>query len=163
MKTKLFIALVLAAGSLMKAQDLELDVLVLPTSVLGDNVLFNISVRNKDQDLKLAEGVKVQVKLESGVEFVSYNPKNLLDYNPQTGIWNIGTVDPVKPLVLSIMAKYIARENAILSAEIIASTGRDPDSTPGNGIDTNGNGKIVKDKGDEDDGDAAQIGPFKKQ
>ena len=37
----------------------------------------------------------------------------------------------------------------------------DPDSTPGNGVDTNNNGKVVNDKEDEDDGDAAQIGPFK--
>lgn len=152
----ILIIVVISLNSLF-AQDLELDVHVLPTSVIGDMVMFNITVKNMDEEL--AEGVEVLITLKEGLEFSSYTP-NTLDYNPETGIWKIDSIDRIRAKVLSIIANYVAKDDAILMAEIIASSGIDPDSTPGNGIDTNGNGKIVNDKGDEDDGDAAQNGSF---
>ena len=138
-------------------QDLELDVHVLPTSVLGDAVLFNITVKNKDEEP--AQGVEVKITLEDGLEFKSFTP-NTLDFDPQTGVWRIGEVTPYKGKVLGVIATYVKKDNALLAAEITKSLGPDPDSTPNNGIDTNGNGKLINDKGDEDDGDAAQNGPF---
>ncbi|WP_222981466.1 DUF11 domain-containing protein [Flagellimonas meishanensis] len=158
MKREITIAFISLIGILSHAQDLELDVHVLPTSVLGDPALFNITVRNID--LEPAEGVEVQIELKKGLKFSSFTP-NSFDFDPDTGHWKIGKVERHKAMILSIIANYVAKENAILVAEITKSNGIDPDSTPGNGVDTNGNGKIVNDKDDEDDGDAAQIGPFK--
>ncbi len=151
-----FVAILINLG-LVHAQDLELDVHVLPTSVLNDPALFNITVKNKGEDS--VQGVEVLVTLKSGLEFSSFTP-NTADFDPKTGVWKIGEVTRYKGKVLSIIAKYIAKDNAIVAAEISASGAIDPDSSPGNGVDTNGNGKIVNDKGDEDDGDAAQNGPF---
>lgn len=119
--------------------------------------MFNITVKNTDEDA--VEGVRVKVNMESGLTFSSFTP-NTLDFDPESGIWRIGTVDKYKAKVLGVIAFYATKDDAILSAEIIARSGIDPDSTPGNGIDTNGNGVIVNDKGDEDDGDAAQNGPY---
>lgn len=141
----------------VSAQDLQLGVHVLPTSVIGDPILFNITVRNSEEEA--ARGVAVQVKLHSGIAYKSHTP-NHLDFDPETGIWQVGEVHNYKAAVLGIIATFKSNEDAILEAEVVASATPDPDSTPGNGVDTNGNGKIVHDKGDEDDGDAAQNGPF---
>lgn len=147
----------LLCGGQIYGQDLELGVHVLPTSMLGDPAVFNIKVQNMGEET--VQGVEVRVNMESGLEYSSFTP-NILDFNPETGVWNVGELYKYQSKVLSIMTQYVTKDNAILMAEVIASSGIDPDSTPGNGIDTNGNGKIVHDKGDEDDGDAAQNGPF---
>lgn len=157
MKLRIIICLLLIIPFWGKAQDLELGVHVLPTSVLGDPAMFNITVRNMDEEP--AEGVEVQVTLKKGLKFSSFTPNNL-DFNPETGRWRIGKVERHRAAVLGIIANYATRDHAILIAEITASNGIDPDSSPGNGVDTNGNGIIIKDKGDEDDGDAAQNGPY---
>ncbi|WP_420400783.1 DUF11 domain-containing protein [Flagellimonas sp.] len=142
---------------MLTAQDLELDVHVLPTSLLGDPAVFNITVKNMGEEA--VQGVEVQVTLNSGLELSSFTP-NKYDFDPITGIWKVGEAVPYKGKVLSLIAKYVTKENAIVIAEVTKSGAPDPDSTPGNGVDTNGNGIVVNDKGDEDDGDAAQNGPF---
>lgn len=157
MKAFFITAIALLIGAQTYSQDLELGVLVLPTSVLGDPIVFNVTVRNMGEET--VQGVEVQVGMESGLAYKSYTP-NTLEFDPDTGVWRVGELYKYQAKVLSIMANYATKENAILMAEVIASSGMDPDSTPGNGIDTNGNGKIIHDKGDEDDGDAAQNGPF---
>ncbi len=156
-KNRIALGILVLCTSLLPAQDLDLDVHVLPTSIIGDPAVFNIRVRNTD--VEDAKGIAVQVRWEDGLEFMSFTP-NTLDFDPETGIWKLETLKDKQSKVLTIMARYAQRENALMSAEIVASGGKDPDSTPGNGIDTNGNGKIIEDKGDEDDGDAAQNGPF---
>ena len=144
-------------GSYVHGQDLELVVQVFPTSIVGDPIMFNIGVGNKGEET--TDGIEVQLKMESGLDFTSYTP-NRLDFDPETGLWRIGTLEKYQSKVLTIIANYATIDNAILSAEVVSSSMPDPDSTPGNGIDTNGNGKIIHDKGDEDDGDAAQNGPY---
>jgi uncharacterized repeat protein (TIGR01451 family) len=151
--------LVMLFGGMIHAQDLELKVHVLPTSVLGDPAMFNISVRNTEKDSAI--NVSVQVNLHSGLEFLSFTP-NTLDFDPDTGVWQVGTVDYYRAQILTVIANFKSNKDAILSAEVLSSGSRDPASTPGNGVDTNGNGNIVHDKGDEDDGDAAQNGPYKQ-
>lgn len=130
---------------------------VLPTSIIGDPIAFNITVRNTDDGD--AQGVEVQIELESGLSYQSFGP-NTLDFDSNTGVWRLGALGQKRSKVLTLMATYAQKDNALLSAEISKMAGVDPDSTPGNGIDTNGNGIIINDKGDEDDGDAAQNGPF---
>lgn len=157
MKTKLIWALAFLCTSFIHSQDLELDVYVLPTSVLGDPALFNITVKNRGEDP--VSGVEVQVTLKSGLQFSGVSPKDS-EFDPKTGIWKLGEVVPHKGKTLGVIANYIKKDDAIVIAEISASGAQDPDSTPGNGVDTNGNGVIINDKGDEDDGDAAQNGPY---
>ena len=157
MKKIIILSLLIALPALLSSQDLQLGVHVLPTSVIGDPILFNITVRNTEEET--ARNVVVKVKLHEGIAFSSYTSSKL-DFDPETGIWRVGDVDKYKAAVLGVIATFKSNENAILEAEVAACACPDPDSTPGNGVDTNGNGKIVHDKGDEDDGDAAQNGPF---
>ncbi len=152
----ILISILIFSGNI-HSQDLELVVQVFPTSVIGDPAMFNIGVRNTGEDT--ATGVEVQVQMESGLKFSSFTPNNL-DFDPETGVWKVGELEYARTKVLTVIANYVKKNNAILMAEVSASSGIDLDSTPGNGIDTNGNGKIIHDKGDEDDGDAAQNGPF---
>ncbi len=159
MKRTYNLAALLMYSALVYSQDLQLGVHVLPTSVIGDPAIFNIAVRNTEEEP--ARNVTVQVKLHPGVEYRSHTP-NDLDFNPETGIWQVGEVGYYKAKILGIIATFKSNDEAILQAEVSACTCPDPDSTPGNGVDTNGNGVIVHDTGDEDDGDAAQIGPFKQ-
>ena len=159
MKQILTLLTLLLISSQIQSQDLQLGVHVLPTSVIGDPAMFNITVRNTEEDL--ARNVVVQLKLHPGIEYRHHTPNNL-DYDPKTGIWKVGEVNYYKAATLGIMATIKSNDDAILEAEIASCTCMDPDSTPGNGVDTNGNGKIVHDKGDEDDGDAAQNGPFNR-
>ena len=157
MKQILSLLILLLTSSQIHSQDLELVVQVFPTSIIGDPIMFNVGVRNTGEDT--ATGVEVQVDMESGLEFTSFTPNNL-DFDPETGVWRVGELGYARSRVLTVIANYAEKDNAILSAEVTSCSGIDPDSTPGNGIDTNGNGKIIHDKGDEDDGDAAQNGPF---
>lgn len=157
MKQNLILAIMFLVSAMLCAQDLQLGVHVLPTSVIGDPAMFNITVRNTEEEK--ARNVSVQVKLHPGIAYSSHSPTNA-DFDPNTGIWKIGQVEYYKAATLGIIATIKTREDAILEAEVASCTCMDPDSTPGNGVDTNGNGKIVHDKGDEDDGDAAQNGPF---
>lgn len=119
---------------------------------------FNVRIRNTGEES--AEGIAVAISLGTGLEFMSFIPSNE-SYDAETGKWFVAHLAKAQAKVLTIMARYGAREEAILMAEVSECLSPDPDSTPGNGIDTNNNGQVVADKGDEDDGDAAQIGPFK--
>jgi len=157
MKTYIILLLVVFLSITAEGQDLQLGVHVLPTSVIGDPAMFNITVRNTEEET--ARQVSVQVKLHPGIEYSSHSPNNA-DFDSKTGVWQVGEVNNYKAATLGIIATIKSNENAILEAEVASCTCMDPDSTPGNGVDTNGNGIIVHDKGDEDDGDAAQNGPF---
>ncbi len=157
MRISLLFLFVLLVGSQINGQDLQLGIHVLPTSVIGDPAVFNITVRNTEEES--ARGVAVQIKLHPGIAYKSHTPNNT-DFDPETGIWQVGEVHQYKAAGLGIIATFKSNEDAILEAEVSACACPDPDSTPGNGVDTNGNGKIVHDKGDEDDGDAGQNGPF---
>lgn len=157
MKQILTLLTLLLISSQMLSQDLELGVHVLPTSVIGDPAMFNITVRNSEEEK--ARNVTVLVKMHPGIEYSSHAPTNE-DFDPKTGIWKVGEIYNYKAATLGIIATIKSKEDAIMEAEVASCTCMDPDSTPGNGVDTNGNGKIIHDKGDEDDGDAAQNGPF---
>jgi uncharacterized repeat protein (TIGR01451 family) len=64
---------------------------------VGDTVKFTIVVRN--QGPITATGVKVAFILPFGLEFISASQGG---YDPQTGIWNIGTLAPNIALALKI-------------------------------------------------------------
>jgi len=145
--------LILTTG-ICGAQDLELDVHLLPPAQLGDPAAFNIKILNRGDEN--VEGVAAKITIKSGLIFSSFAPSNIA-YDPKTGIWNVGKLYKKQTKSIAIIATYSDKEDAMLMAEVISSSLPDPDSTPGNGVDTNGNGKIVNDKADEDDGDAAAI------
>lgn len=154
MKNNLTLLIIILTGMLLQAQDLDLDVHLLPPAQLGNPAIFNIRVRNTGEEV--SEGVVAQITMGTGLEYMSFNPSNF-SFDAQSGSWTIGNLEKAQSKVLSIMARFQDREDAILQAEVSECLTPDADSSPGNGVDTNGNGIIVADKGDEDDGDAAEI------
>lgn len=154
MRTFVTLYFLIVATGICVAQDLELDVHLLPPAQLGDPAAFNIKVQNTGEEN--VEGIAVKVTLLPGIKFKSF-VRNDAPYDPETGLWNIGSLYKKQAVTITVIATYEAKEDALLQAEIISSSLPDPDSEPGNGVDTNGNGKIANDPGDEDDGDAAAI------
>ena len=65
------------------------------TPNVGDTVTFIVAVADKGPNA--ASNVAVHDLLPAGLSLVSF-PQGT--YDPTTGIWNIGTVDPSKPRVL---------------------------------------------------------------
>ena len=118
---------------------------------VGDTITFQITVSNSGPNN--ATGVSVRDRLPSGTQFVSATygagtnrPGNPV-YNETTGVWNVGDVNVGAPVTLNLNALVTSPGLTTNSAEIIASDQSDPNSTPGNGLDS------------EDDQDDASIQP----
>ncbi|MEN0006476.1 MAG: SdrD B-like domain-containing protein, partial [Bacteroidota bacterium] len=137
----------------LEGVDLRLDksvnVLLPP---VGSEVEFTLRVRN--DGASVATGVVVTDLLPSGYEFVSATG----DYNPEIGAWNIGELANSTSTSMRIVARVLEEGDYLNMAEITAHDQEDIDSSPGNGVDTDGDGNVIDDPMDEDDGDA--VNPF---
>ena len=132
--------------------DLELDKSVSPqTGFVGDIVTFTIVLTN--QGPSNATGVVVTDNLPSGFEFVS----TAGDYDPITGEWAVGDLSTGQTVILDIEAEIVSGDNYTNLAEVTDVNEEDLDSTPDNGVDTDGDGNVEDDAGDEDDGDGASV------
>ncbi|WP_229955735.1 proprotein convertase P-domain-containing protein [Parasphingorhabdus litoris] len=103
------------------------------TPANATNVTYTISVTNAAGSTENATGVLVQDILPLGVSFVSAS--GFGSYNSGTGIWTVGSVPIGQTRTLNIVANVTATSGAsvINTAEVIASSALDPDSTPNNG------------------------------
>jgi uncharacterized repeat protein (TIGR01451 family) len=99
--------------------------------------------------------VIVTDQLPSGYTYVTASG----GYNPLTGQWNVGTLTAGQSKTLTITAEVNASGNYLNLAQVTAQNEDDVDSTPNNGVDTDGDGNVIDDPGDEDDGDAAEVQP----
>ncbi|NNE00173.1 MAG: DUF11 domain-containing protein [Pirellulaceae bacterium] len=111
---------------------------------VGQQVTFNISVTNDGPDA--AANIDVRDSLPSGLSLLSAN-ESAGTYNTTTGIWSIPTLSANGSATLVIQAMVDSIGDKINTAEIIASSQADPDSTPGN-----------NDSG-EDDQDSVTLSP----
>ncbi|MCB9296620.1 MAG: DUF11 domain-containing protein [Lewinellaceae bacterium] len=138
--------------------DLELEKSVDNTTPnVGSNVTFTVVLTN--QGPSTATGVAVTDQLPSGYTYVS-NTASQGSYNSGTGLWSVGTLTANQSVTLTLTATVNASvaPNAYLNlAEVTAQNEPDADSSPNNGVDTDGDGNVVDDPGDEDDGDAAEV------
>ncbi|MBX2870912.1 MAG: DUF11 domain-containing protein [Saprospiraceae bacterium] len=140
----------------IKLIDLELDKSVSnETPDVGTNIVYTISVTN--QGPSTASGVIVTDLLPSGLTFVSSDAG--ADYNSTTGAWNAGTIGIGETVELNITAFVEPDGDYVNLAEVTDANEEDVDSTPDNGVDTNNNGEVSDDPGDEDDGDGVIIDP----
>ena len=155
-KTALLILVILTASFWTKVKagvslmdiDLELEVSVdnnFPS--VGEVLTFTIEVTN--QGLGDATGIVVSASLPSGFTYVSANG----NYSPTTGMWNISTLTAGQTVALDIIATINPSGYYLFLAEVTAVNEIDIDSTPGNGVDIDGDGISCNDFGDEDDGD----------
>ena len=100
-----------------------------PSPNVGQQVTFNISVSNAGPDP--ASSIDVLDSLPAGLTLLSANPATGT-FNPATGLWSIPTLGVGASSTLVIQATVDAVGDISNTAEIIASSQFDPDSTPAN-------------------------------
>ncbi len=111
---------------------------------LGEVVQFTVTLHNAGPDT--AHNVTVRDVLPSGLSYESNNPEQG-SYNPNTGIWTVGTVQVGQSIVFTIDAEVTESTPQVNWARVETSDEYDPDSTPGNDDPT------------EDDQDPAEVVP----
>src|SRR5262249_5243146 len=94
---------------------------------VGDTVTFTITLHNSGPDP--ATGVQINDPLPAGLTFVSATPSQG-SYDPATGVWDLGTVNPGTPPTLTLPAVVSSPE----AQNNIATVGRADqfDPKPGN-------------------------------
>jgi uncharacterized repeat protein (TIGR01451 family) len=126
----------------------------------GETVVFTIIVTNDGP--ADATGVEVTDKLPGGYTHVSSSTL-FGSYNNGTGLWAIGTLANGKSAILTITATVNMSGDYMNLAEVTASNQQDPDSKPGDGVDTDKDTNVVDDPGDDDDGDGQDVKPKLKK
>ncbi len=149
----LFCCLFIAPMVIAQTADLALDVTAnRPVAAPGDQIIFTLMVVN--QGPSRATGVSVRDQMPSGLTYVSANTGN---YSPVRRRWDIGHLEVDDTTSIQITAKLTDLGDAVYLAEVMASDQSDIDSTPDNGVDTDGDGHVMNDPDDEDDGDGQGI------
>jgi uncharacterized repeat protein (TIGR01451 family) len=122
--------------------DLALRKGAAPTLVeTGGTATYTLVLANLGPDT--ATSVVVRDQLPAGVVHVTHRGGA---YDPRTGAWTVGTLAAGGSSTLQIVVR-VAKPGAIVNrAEVLAADQRDPNSTPGNGVDG------------ENDQDAAVLG-----
>jgi uncharacterized repeat protein (TIGR01451 family) len=95
------------------------------TPNVGQDITYTVTVTDNGPDP--ATNVTVQDALPAGVTFVSAAPAG--SYNPTTGVWTVGTVNPGVPQTLTITATVTSPSPAANTAAISHSDQFDPDPT----------------------------------
>lgn len=135
--------------------DLHLQNSVQPeVTELGGAVTFTIAVNNKGPATSNNIVSKIHIPSSYSITNISVTQGA---YNQDTKLWDVGTLDAFKRAVMTVMVIVLDDTNLMTTGEIISCSTKDPDSTPNNGIDTNGNGDIIDDSDDEDDGDGQDV------
>ncbi|MBL7816022.1 MAG: gliding motility-associated C-terminal domain-containing protein [Saprospiraceae bacterium] len=128
-KTALVIPVLLFAFA-MQAQDLSVAMRSSVTSTtIGSSATFTIVVKN--EGATAASGVAVTSPVPTGSTYVSDDGGG--NYVNGTGVWTVGGIAAGDSALLNITVS-IASEGVVFGqAEVTASGGADPDSTPSNG------------------------------
>ena len=138
-----------------QSADLQLEMSVdNQLAAIDQTVVFTIVLFNNGPDQ--ATGITVQDRLPSGFELERHTT-TLGVFAPAAGIWTIGGIDPGDSARLTLHAKVIGAGDNTNTAEVLGSGLLDYDSTPNNGVDTDGDGNVVDDPDDEDDGDGQVV------
>ena len=95
------------------------------TPNVGDVITFTVTLTNNGPDA--ATGVQVTDLLPPGLTYVS-GLRSQGGYDPATGIWNVGTVDPGTSKTLTLLARVDSPQPTTNTATVTASDRFDPDS-----------------------------------
>lgn len=137
--------------------DVELDKRVnVLTPEIGQLLNYEISVTNKGPGV--ATGIRVEDEIPDGLtEIAAISNGGVLQSD--VIVWTDLALAEGETLVLTYQARVTLGLNYTNLAEITSMDQDDIDSTPGNGVDTNNNGEVADDPGDEDDGDGVVLEP----
>lgn len=114
--------------------DLSLAKSLLTASpVYGGAATFRLTVTSAASSDETATGIAVRDLLPTGFEFASASGTG--SYDAGTGVWSVGSLAPGSSASIDITGTVLASAGAVITntAEIIASSAADPDSTPDNG------------------------------
>jgi len=114
--------------------DLSLAKAMITTNpVNGGSATFRLTVTSAASSSSTATGVQVRDVLPAGFTYVSASGTGT--YDAASGIWSAGSIAPGATAVINLTGTVNASAGAVLAntAEIIASSATDPDSTPDNG------------------------------
>lgn len=137
--------------------DLELDITANDlTPDMWQTVTFTITVTNQGPHIAGDFTVNTSwIEGLSNIQIISGGGT----FNGSSIDWDNLSLGVGESLTLVFTGRVTPAFDHTVSAEITYSAQDDPDSTPGNGVDTNGNGQCADDAGDEDDGDCVQLIP----
>lgn len=137
--------------------DVELDKLVdVLNPEIGQILNYEIAITNKGPGV--ATGIRIEDGLPDGLTEISAI-SNGGTIQSNVIVWTGLDLVEGETLVLSYRARVTLGQSYTNLAEITAMDQDDIDSTPGNGVDTNNNGEVADDPGDEDDGDGVVLEP----
>lgn len=135
--------------------DLHLQIKAEPEfTQIGGTVTFTIAVNNKGP--ATSDDIVARVIIPKSYS-ISNTKVGQGTYDEKTQLWKVGSLGAWKRSVMTVVVTVLNNADLMTTGEIISCSTTDPDSTPGNGIDTNGNGIIVDDKDDEDDADGQDV------
>lgn len=101
------------------------------TPTVGSNVTFTVGLANGGPTA--AANVEVSDVLPAGLTYVSHVAPAGSTYTPATGIWAVPTLAVGATTNLTVTATVTSGGTIVNTAEVLASSVPDPDSTPGNG------------------------------
>jgi uncharacterized repeat protein (TIGR01451 family) len=120
----------------------------------GDPVTFTLTLNNAGPST--ATGITISEQIPSGFIFNGSTASGG-SYDPANGVWTVNSLAAGETVTLNIEVTVAANGEYCNEAFVATANEFDVDSTPGNGVDTDGDGQTEDDPGDEDDGDAVCI------
>ena len=99
---------------------------------VGDTLFFTVTLTNDGPDL--ASAIQVRSLLSTGVDTIFVTPASGTTYSTTTRLWDIPNLAASANLTLVISKTVSVSGVQTSTAEILASSRFDPDSTPGNGL-----------------------------
>jgi uncharacterized repeat protein (TIGR01451 family) len=103
------------------------------TPNVGDTISFDVTVTNDGPDD--ATGVSLVDAVPVGMTFISNN-LSTGTYDSGTGIWNIGGLASGNTATLELIARVDSAGSKINTARLLTADQNDPDSTPGNNVES---------------------------
>lgn len=102
--------------------------------VSGGVATWRLTVTNSTASTASANGISVRDTLPAGFAFTGASGTGSFD--PATGNWSVGTLAPGQSAAITLSGTVTATAGVTLTntAEIVASSILDPDSTPGNAL-----------------------------
>ncbi|MDB4770824.1 hypothetical protein OAG60_01985 [bacterium] len=101
---------------------------------VGQDVTFTVVVRN--QGPNAATNVIVTDKLPDGITYKSGSTPPGSSYNAGSGVWDVGTIPAESQVTLTVVGGIDGPGTKINTAQVSSVDQYDPDSTPGNGVES---------------------------
>lgn len=130
--------------------DVALDILAQHEIVVGPEMPFALDIQLKNEGVRTATNIQVSAPLPAGITFVGDSG----GYDADLGLWQVDSLHVGQDSTLRLQLFREAMGDSLLLVEVIGLAEEDADAMPGNGVDTDGDGHLVDDPDDEDDGDA---------